>query len=315
MNFFKVLLNLFVICLFLGCRQEINKTRKKIEIQTNLIHPLYFQDEVAANINFPFWFDDSLIQKNKIKTLTLTYFGGTVTDSLDIESSSLAKRTLIYTFNLAGQVVNLQITDFSEGIVISNQSFEIGNPQKYGYCHIVQKDNRYGVENNTFIYNPNKESTDYVAYQATNSVDLIHFILNEKYFGPLSVDSIAHPLPNDWIVLGQPDKPIKRYKTQNKVREKTITKYTYAQKNFPRRIESEDYPFIRSRTFRYLNGNFNAYIDSTFIDKTFVTSIRSVIYYDDKRLPIKINHQKEHVQGTNNFQSHEEIKYQFYENK
>ncbi|WP_343635720.1 hypothetical protein [Fluviicola sp.] len=314
----RTLVYLLILSGFLlsSCAQKKKVEVRKSEIVADLIHPLYFQEEVSSLINFPFWFNDSIIARQKIRQLTVTSFKGVISDTSiynpESEDETFPKRTLIYTFNQSGRLVQLQITDFSEGIVISNQSFQIGKPGQLNYCEAIQKDNLYGVENNTFTYDAARISANYASFVASNDMDLIHFVLNKKYFGPLSVDSIASPLPNDWVILGSPDKPMKRYKVRNKVKETSISNYEYFQSNFPKLITNEDYPFFKKRYFNYQKGHFNGYIDSTFIDETFVTSVRSFIYYDSKRLPTKIIHKKEHAEGVNNYQTHELFTYSYY---
>lgn len=310
------------LLIFLGFTLSDCTEKKKVPIQhteitPDFIHPLYFQEEVSLLINFPFWFNDSIAAKQKIKQLTITSFKGVISDTSsytgDSDDETFPKRTIIYTFNQSGRLVQMQITDFSEGIVISNQSFQIGKPGSLGYCEVIQKDNLYGIENNTFTYNTGKITPDYASFEASNNLDLIHFVLNKKYFGPLSVDSIASPLPNDWIVLGSPQKPIKRYKVRNKVKEKFVSNYSYYAQNYPKVITNEDYPFFKKRYFNYSNGHFNGYLDSTFIDETFVTSVKSFIYYNSKKLPEKVVHKKEHVESVNHYQTQEIFTYSFYE--
>lgn len=299
-----------------NCTEKKKVPVSKIEITADLIHPLYFQEEVSSLINFPFWFNDSIVAGQKIKQLTITSFKGVISDTgsyNDSDDETFPKRTIIYTFNQSGRMVQMQVTDFSEGIVISNQSFQIGKPGSLGYCEVIQKDNLYGVENNTFTYKTHKITPDYAAFTASNDLDLIHFILNKNYFGPLSVDSIANPLPNDWIILGKPDRPEKRYKVRNKVKEKFISNYSYYSSNYPKVISNEDYPFFKKRYFNYSKGHFTGYLDSTFIDETFVTSVKSFIYYNSKRLPQKMVHKKEHVESVNHYQTQEIFTYSFYE--
>lgn len=299
-----------------NCTEKKKVPVSHTEITADLIHPLYFQEEVSSLINFPFWFNDSIVVGNKIKQLTVTSFKGVISDTgtyNDSDDETFPKRAIIYTFNQSGRLVQMQITDFSEGIVISNQSFQVGKPGALGYCEVVQKDNLYGVENNTFTYKTNRITPDYAAFTASNDLDLVHFILHKKYFGPLSVDSIANPLPNDWIILGKPDRPEKRYKVRNKVKEKFISNYSYYSSNYPKMIANEDYPFFKKRYFSYEKGHFSGYLDSTFIDKTFVTSVKSFIYYNSKKLPEKMIHKKEHVESVNHYQTQEIFTYSFYE--
>ncbi|MDR0802669.1 hypothetical protein [Fluviicola sp.] len=312
-----------IVCLLIllgftlsNCTEKKKTPVSRTEITADLIHPLYFQEEVSSLINFPFWFNDSIVSGQKIKQLTITSYKGVLSDTntySDSDDETFPKRTIIYTFNQSGRLVQMQITDFSEGIIISNQSFQIGKPGILGYCEVVQKDNLYGVENNTFTYDLNRITADYAGFEASNDLDLIHFILNKKYFGPLSVDSIASPLPNDWIILGKPDRPEKRYKVQNKVKEKFISTYSYYSYNYPKVITNEDYPFFKKRYFNYEKGHFKGYTDSTFIDEIFVTSIKSFIYYNNKRLPEKAVHKKEHAESMNQYQTQEIFNYSFYE--
>lgn len=299
-----------------NCTEKKKVPVPRTEITPDLIHPLYFQEEVSSLINFPFWFNDSIVAGQKIRQLTITSYKGVLSDTSaysDSDDETFPKRTIIYTFNQSGRMVQMQITDFSEGIVISNQSFQIGKPGALGFCGVVQKDNLYGVENNTFTYDPSRITANYAAFEASNDLDLIHFILNKKYFGPLSVDSIASPLPNDWVVLGKPDRPEKRYKVRNKVKEKFVSNYSYYASNYPKVITNEDYPFFKKRYFNYKKGHFDGYTDSTFIDETFVTSVKSFIYYNPKRLPEKVIHKKEHAEGVNHYQTQEIFSYSFYE--
>jgi hypothetical protein len=316
-------MKLKIVCLLIfaglvlsNCEQKKKAPIPHVEIVPDLIHPLYFQEEIASLINFPFWFNDSLIAHRKIQQLTITSFKGVISDTNvynpESEDETFPKRTLTYTFNQSGRLIQLQVTDFSEGIVISNQSFSFSKPGELNYCEAIQKDNLYGVENNTFTYDPNKLSASYASFVASNDLDLLHFILNKKYYGPLSVDSIAGPFPNDWVILGSPNRPEKRYKVRNKVKETSVSNYAYYNSNFPKLITNEDYPFFKKRYFNYEKGHFKGYIDSTFIDKTFVTSVRSLIYYDTKNLPVKIIHKKEHAEGVNNYQTHEVFSYTYY---
>ena len=52
-------------------------------------------------------------------------------------------------------------------------------------------------------------------------------MLNKKYWGALSVDSILEPRPIDRVVLGSPHFPFKSYRVENKVKEKDVVEYRY----------------------------------------------------------------------------------------
>lgn len=307
---------LIISLLLFSCNESKKRVSKETKIQPSLIHPLFFQEEITGLMNFPFWFNDSIIAEQKIQQITLTSFKGIANDTLSTTPDvdvTFPKRTVVYTFNRSGLLIHVQISNFSEGIIISNQSFQLGAPNSTGYAKIWIKENAYGVENNNPVFSVLKQNPTYIALIGSDEETVFHFIQDKSKFGPLSVDSLAHPLPSDWVVLGTPNRPEKKYKVKNTVKEKQVTSYTYMSKNYPKCITSEEYPFIRKRYFYYPQGDFRGYLDSTFIDATFVTSVETSIYLNKAQLPIKFLHKKEHVDGVRNFETFETLDYIFYE--
>lgn len=299
---------------FSSCGEKRKTQNTKRTFQVSLIHPLFFQEELSSNLNFPFWFNDSIISANKIMQITLTSMKGVPSDSLSPDSEiAFPKKTVVYTFNRIGQVIHIQITNYSEGIIIANQNYQINAPNTFNYSKILLKDNAYGVEKNVILYLPYKQTNDYLAYASDDDESMLHFILNPKYQKPLSVDSIAHPLPNDWVILGTPNQPKKRYHVYNKVKEAQVSIYTYYSDNFPSIVTNQEYPFFRKRFYNYSNnGTFIGFTDSTFIDETFVTAVQTSISYN-KNLPTKIIHNKAHKDGVRSFETYESIDYTFYD--
>lgn len=282
--------------------------------KTGLIHPLFFQEELATHLNFPFWFNDSIIATNNIMQLTMTSMKGVPNDSISPDSEiAFPKKTVVYTFNRNGQIIHIQITNFSEGIIISNQNYQLSPVNSFGYSKILLKDNAYGVEKNMILYLSNKQSADYLSYTSDDDESMLHFILNPKLQKPLSVDSLAHPLPSDWIILGSPSQPLKRYHVHNKVKEAQVSNYEYYSNNFPSLVTNQEYPFFRKRYYNYSkNGTFIGFTDSTFIDETFVTTVQTSITYKN-HLPAKIIHNKAHKDGVGSFETYESIEYTFYD--
>ena len=304
-----------IIILLASCSERKKVQEKQIPVQVALIHPLFFQEELSNNLNFPIWFNDSLIATNHIKQLTITSFKGVPQDSSNQNPDNevaFPKVATVYTFDKAGKLIHIQITNYSEGIIISNQNFQFSLANKYHYAKVLLKENAYGVDNNHMLYVPYKENDDYLAYAGDDDVSMLHFIQSKKFQGPLSVDSIAKPLPTDWVILGSPDRPEKRYKVINKVKENQVSTYTYYEQNYPLVVTNHEFPFFRKRYYNYDNGNFTGFTDSTFIDETFVTNITTNISFD-KALPRKIVHTKAHKDGVGNYETFESIDYTFYE--
>jgi hypothetical protein len=281
------------------------------KLKPTLIHPLFFQDEVVAVINFPFWFNDSIIRNNNIESFELLTFGSVVDE--EANEKSFPKKSVHYHFNKKGHLSYIQQTNFSEGIIISHQTFEIIESLKPPYHGVKRLNNTYGIENSSYLIIPFKYKVNVHQFDNNQKGERLHYIANEKYAGALSVDSIASPGPNDWIIIGTPEQPIKRYRVKNKVSESAVTTYTYKTDNLPANTTNEDFPFTKKRSYNYgKNGVFSGYTDSTFIDNTFVTRNLNVILYNKKGLPIGIVHKKDHVEGTSKYISKEIIRYNFF---
>ncbi len=280
-------------------------------LKPTLIHPLFFQDEVAAVINFPFWFNDSIIRKNNIESFELLTYGSVVDE--EANEKKFPKKSVHYHFNKKGHLSYIQQTNFSEGIIISHQTFEIIESLKPPYHGVKRLNNTYGIENSSYLIIPFKYKVNVHQFDNNQKGERLHYIANEKYAGALSVDSIASPGPSDWIIIGTPERPIKRYRVKNKVSESAVTHYTYKTDNLPANTTNEDFPFTKKRSYNYAkNGVFSGYTDSTFIDNTFVTRNLNVLLYNKKGLPIGIVHKKDHVDGTANFISKEIIRYNYF---
>jgi hypothetical protein len=240
----------------------------------------------------------------------LTY--GSVVDE-EANEKKFPKKSVHYHFNKKGHLSYIQQTNFSEGIIISHQTFEIIESLKPPYHGVKRLNNTYGIENSSYLIIPFKYKVNVHQFDNNQKGERLHYIANEKYAGALSVDSIASPGPSDWIIIGTPERPIKRYRVKNKVSESAVTHYAYKTDNLPANTTNEDFPFTKKRSYNYgKNGVFSGYTDSTFIDNTFVTRNLNVLLYNKKGLPIGIVHKKDHVDGTANFISKEIIRYNYF---
>ncbi len=306
----KLLLISFSLVFLNSCNSlEVIKRKKKIAIHPHLIHPLFFQEEISSAFNFPFWFNDSLIQANKIKQISQVVYHSTSNDTS--ETIPFEKKSTTYSFTKQGRLEHVQVVDFYDGIIIQSLSYAISSTNAFGYSKVYFVNTHQETDAQVPVFYL-KEKTSQSIVLSSNTKDRILYVLNHNYFGPLSVDSIARPKPNDWIVLGKPNQPKKRYKVINTVKESNVTIYKYIQGNYPKKIVTEDYPFIRKRFFRYDQGILNNFVDSIFVDDQFVTSVTSSIIYE-KQLPQKIVQKKTHEQNNNDFITLISLKYTLFE--
>ncbi len=310
MKLFPALLASAVVLASIAACEGMRRPKKQeVSVRPTLIHPFFFQDEVAQVLNFPFWFNDSILREEKINTITwITYGSPLDTDDENDRIEKLPKRTVVYTFNRTGKPVSIQQTDFSEGIIISSSTLTLKPLGNSGYYSVSEGDNLFGVENNAYVVVRLAGKKNVKQFDNEETDERLHYIADEKFHTPLSVDSIAKPEPNDWIILGAQDRPLKRYKVQNKVREKQVTTYSYWNGNFPKQTINDEFPFTKKRSYTYKNGVFSGYVDSTFIDNSFVTSSITTIRYK-QGLPVSVVHIKQHSENENAFRKTEAFQY------
>lgn len=304
---------IFLVLSLASCSTAVLPTKSTTHMQPTLLHPLYFQDEVSAMLNFPFWFQDSILKQQHIQSCTITTYGSSSSSEEEVKKTPFPKKSVCYTFDHFGHLIHIQLTDFFEGIIISHQSFQIIPSSNSYYFGVKRLDNTYGIENNSYLIVPFKTKKNVVQFDNNMKSERLHYIENKAFWGALSVDSITNAKPTDWIILGTPKRPEKRYRVKNTVTERNVTHYTYYNSNFPNVTISEDYPFTKKRTFLYNRaGLFTGYIDSTFIDAIFVTRGLNYIHYDKDKKPTLITHSKGHADGANSYRSKELITYTFY---
>lgn len=321
----RILLPAALLLLF-SCGEKPAKKPRAQTVKTPLIHPLFFQEEIASQLNFPFWFSDSLVREYGIETLTWTVYGSTELDEEnDPQQEGAQRTTTVYTFDRNGMLIGLERKHFSEGLTISTSRYAISPTGGKGYCPIKRVMplglSAEGID-------PGGPATEPFSFlrQVTNRSRILqydddltdvryHFFPEKKYRGPLSIDSIGHPGSADWIIWGTPVRPEKRYQVRNTVTESHVTHYRYVQGNYPSKITWSDYPFTQKRYFSYSkSGIFTGFIDSTFIDDSFIT--RNVTWFDlDKHnSPVQITHRKGHADAGTNYQTVEKIRYTYFSN-
>lgn len=269
---------------------------------------IMFTDEEKF-VSFPLWFNDSLVSKYRIKKMTRSLYFIELEDSLDINNlkSDIPREKREYWFYDNGQLKELNFSFFYDDEQIGNFSFIYKSlKDNYGFADIIELKDSMHVESTEdenvdfpyIIHQRVKQTEKFLAYQEVESGNYLYYMLNKKYWGPLSVDTILKPTRNDIIVLGKPMAPVKQYNVINKVNEKNVQEFNY--NLISKRIETiikRESPFENKRTVMYDQKGFcNGYIDSTFSGKLFLTRIVTEIKLDKLNRPIKVIHRKENQQ-------------------
>jgi hypothetical protein len=291
---------------------------KKFLVSMNI-----FDTDAEQYISFPLLFNNSIVRQQKIKKITRDFFTYEPSENTDDSDgiTAVPREKREYWFNENGQLSDLKISYFYDDEMVGSQKFHYSTGvDSYGFAEVTfsdEKNNSVETEDENMdfpikIHRKVKQTSKYLAYQDEQNGNYLFFMLDNKYWGPLSIDSIIHPRKKDIIFLGKPTFPTKRYSVRNKVNESNITKFEYNSKSKGlQTISKQEYPFDKIRTLLYeKNGLCTRYIDSTFSEKTFLTRVVTNIIFDTKNRPIKIIHKKENQLNEVGRVSIEKIKYE-----
>ncbi len=279
--------------------------------QRQWINPLFFNDNFDSELSFPVWFDDSLIKANGITKITKRIFPRIVGDTSDINSQeeAMPREKREYYFDDNGFVDRLVIYYYFDDREIARASFLYrGNMDNNGFRTAIpgtfeylsddnssdfrtddQSEREYSYVVHQFVKNKRK----YIVYQDVETEDRLLFLKQKKYWGALSVDSILKPAPTDWVIWGTARKPYKRYRVENKVKEKDVHLYRYWKSGVLKERVIQDYPFENRRSYQYGSKNqWISYIDSTFSEDVFITRTENIFEFDKQGKPVLIRHQK-----------------------
>lgn len=312
-----------LLLLSTGCAEKSPVSETQVNVCSAFVHPLFFQEEIAAQVNFPFWFNDSTIATQGISQIDWAVYYPTASSTSSTSTGSVTEATkepnfiktlTQYYFRKNGALSIILRTEYNEGIAISTKQYTIAQREFDEFKQVTQtRDKRKSTNVSSDPYVllfKSKPKKNIIQYDDQIKNVRYHFIPNTSNWGGLSVESIAHPRKQDWVICGIPSKPEKRYQVINTVKEKTTTTYSYFNQNYPSLVTTNDYPFSQKRHFKYTkNGLFIGYVDSTFADDTFITSTITLLQLDSLQRPIKIIHSKRHAESSKNHQLLERISY------
>ena len=283
---------IFGVLFSLSCNSEKRrlKRKNKQESHSSLIRVSHYFSELEDEVSFPVWFDDSLVRKNKIKRLIRKTY------ALNQDSSQLEfpKSIQMYDFDATGAVTKYSISQFYENVEVS--SFTFNYPKKadeFGFAPVVTTMSEEERSRSRFrIFTKEDYSQNFLVYENELDGTFLMCMLNQKLFGPLSVDSILKPTSFDYVVLGSPQEFQKKYQVENVVNERNVTEvFTDRKSNNLNKIHFEKSPFFYHRTAEYdRSGVCQGFIDSTFSIDRFISARKSIWKLDKAQKPIRMIH-------------------------
>jgi hypothetical protein len=283
----------------------------------------HFFTESENLMSFPLWFEDSIIASNGISHFSREIFHISLNSGGETEEKELDLREKRdYFFNKAGTLDSMVIQYFFDDLKIGIVSFYYDEKlDKNGFCKMVRRLIRIpgdggltSAELPFHLFNQRWSSNKFLSFKDQGSGIKYHYMLNKKYYGPLSVDSIINPGPDDVVFLGSPLRPEKKYSVVNKVHERNVHLYDYFEdsENLKSYTRSE-FPFDVKRNILYgKNGFCTGYVDSTFSDRNFLTRTTNNFTLNKNKLPIRLDRLKENQESKSSLVSVEKYEYEFF---
>lgn len=278
------------------------------------INPLFYNNDFENELNFPLWFEDSLVKAHDIYKITKRIFKEEELDSNGF--LAIPNEKIEYYFDPNGYVDQLVIYSYLDDREISRANFIYeGNMLASGYRKVralplitLQKKNLkdefatdffLDVTNQYSLYSFKSKQKKYLLFFDEEKKNNVFVMKQEKYWGPLSIDSILHPQATDWVILGSIRKPQKRFQVENTVNYSNVYKYEYWKSGMIKARIKEIYPFTYKRSYIYKqNNDWVKYIDSTFSENEFLLRSVHKIVYDEYARPSEIIHIREQQDGS-----------------
>lgn len=313
---FTCLLLLFTL-FACGEKKVAEKEEVKIQLQPFLFNLQHALNEGDYSPSFPVWFNDSIVASRKLKRIIRrAYAPVTEGDSLMDE----LKGVYTYEFDDNGKVTLYSINSYYDNIEFGSVTFKylpVKNDDSYrSYKKVVEKGQGPSqLSDHIEEYQPVESNERFLIYMNLRAGNDLLFMRDSEYWGPISIDTILHPASNDWVVLGDPVMPMKKYQVENTVKEFNVTEYEYDENGQSiKRIVNDKYPFIQSRNFVYdESGKCSGFIDSIFTDKKFLSRKVYLFSFDNTGLPSELHRKNVTGKEKNEILQKETFTYEYYD--
>lgn len=310
-----------VACQAEGERKPLIKRKRP----TGVINYQVMYSDLANEISFPLWFNDSLVAKERICRIVRSIYPR-IEGVKQVDTTSMVPREQWeYFFREDGSIYRVSHRSFFDDQVISYFNFAYPKVKNTGFYRTVLKDSmvRYGTGDFIPVYEDNPEDLYHVyslvekedkftAYKNSETGNFLFILSDTKFRNPLAIDRLLGPTPMDKIIVGELPFPEKVYRVENKVVEHDVQRYSY-DRGAILRIEKQDYPFHTDRSFLYnLPGYCTGYIDSVFSEENYLTRIKTRFLLNKMNVPNTVIHQKQNPNDVGGFIYVENFQYELY---
>lgn len=310
--FHRVIVLIFSISVLLGCNETSRPKTKDAEERfgRDVIHYERLYNDTENALSFPVWFDAKIICDEGIERIDRSIYSVDAEDTLDNGDAiqSLRERRQ-YWFFPSGRMKKVRVSHFYDDTDVGHMTFGYYDTiDRYGFSAAYKMDATgflpdadlpadFPFRLDRFIERNDKR----IVYKDEVSKSQLFAFTNSRFWGVVSIDSIANPRSEDWIVFGNMKLPIRQFHLRNKVLIEEDTRYSRNKNGSPKRILSDNYPFYVRRSFVYgKKRQCVAFIDSTFSDEGFLSRTINKIKRDAQGRVTKIVRSKENQRNNTN---------------
>lgn len=301
------------------------KTLVKRERPMSMINYQIMYSDLANEISFPMWFNDSLIARNKVSRVVRSIYPR-IEGVKQVDTTAMVPREQWeYYFREDGSIYRVSHRSFFDDQVISWFNFAYPKVKNTDFYRTVLKDSmvRFGSTDFLPSYDENQEDLYHVysliekedkftAFRNAETGNYLFLVSDKKLKNPLEIDRLLGPTPMDKIIIGDFPRPSKIYRVENKVIERDVLNFTY-DRGVILRIDKQDYPFLTERSFLYnLQGHCTGYIDSVFSDEKYLTRIKTRFLLNKMNGPNTVIHEKQNPNDVGGFIYVENFRYELY---
>jgi hypothetical protein len=208
-------------------------------------------------------------------------------------SGNSPKQKKTYLFNDEGGVVSVNFEQFYENTKVGSSQFNYSTPKDENGFSRVDESTDFNLDRQTAEFYSIYEKVNYgkrsLRYRDKSSGNQLFYMLDQKNWGALSVDSILTPSLVDKIILGTPLIPHKSYQVEDIVKETNGINFGYDNTGeFVQEISYDAYPFRTKRSINYDDdGICTGFTDSMFSSKEFMNS--ALTFFEmQEALPVKV---------------------------
>ncbi len=285
----NLLIYLLLFTILSACAEKVRKQRKVNEWQYSamLFNLEHLFSSAEHDVSFPVWFNDSVLREQKIKEILRKEFNG---DTSDFTSLRSIKH---YYFSELGELKKLETKEFYDGQEIMNVTFDYESASdEYGYAIVKYPTLKQRESTAPYKIHEKEEYTpSFLAYVEKESTGYRFYILHEKHWGVLSIDSMLDPSREDLIYLGTPGRPSKKYQVENRINEFNVRKWNYGKSGRKlRTIVDETGPFYYKRSLCISKKKCTGFIDSTFSLHQFLMERKTIFTFNESHLPKEVRH-------------------------